>query len=356
MFKKILLINPFGIGDVLFTTPAVHTLKTSFPDAALGYLCNRRSAEALKNNPNLERLFIYERDEFEEIKRKSFLSWVKELFLFWGRIKKERYDLVIDFSLSSQYSFFSWYCGIRNRVGYDFKGRGKFLNNKITLTGYNQKHMVEYYGDLLKLIGLELKYKKPELFFSKENQDSIRGILAKEGIAAQDKIVVIAPGAGKSWGKDAHLKHWPAQNYSALADKVIENYSAKIIIVGDYSEKDIIQNVISGMHHAVLDLSGRTSVGELAALFRGANLLITNDGGPLHMAVAVDTRTVSIFGPVDDLVYGPYPLSDKHRVAKNTISCRPCYRDFRMFPCANEQKCIHGLSVEGVFNLVKELI
>ncbi|TBR17076.1 glycosyltransferase family 9 protein, partial [bacterium] len=171
-----------------------------------------------------------------------------------------------------------------------------------------------------------------------------------------DKIVVIAPGAGKSWGKDAHLKHWPAQNYSALADKVIENYSAKIIIVGDYSEKGIIQNVISGMHHAALDLSGRTSVGELAALFRGANLLITNDGGPLHMAVAVDTRTVSIFGPVDDLVYGPYPLSDKHRVAKNTISCRPCYRDFRMFPCANEQKCIHGLSVEGVFNLVKELI
>ncbi len=356
MFKKILLINPFGIGDVLFTTPVVHTLKESLPGVTLGYLCNRRSADALKNNPNLERLFIYERDEFEEIKKKSPLSWLKELFLFWGKIKKERYDLVIDFSLNPQYSFFSWLCGIKTRVGYDFKGRGKFLTNKIVLNGYDQKHMIEYYGDLLKLIGLELKYKKPELFFSKDNQDSIRGILSKEGIGSQDKIVVLAPGAGKSWGKDAYLKHWPAQNYSELADKVIENYGAKIIIVGDYSEKDVVKSVISGMHHVVLDLSGKTSLGELAALFSGASLLVTNDGGPLHMAVAVGAKTVSIFGPVDDLVYGPYPLNDKHRVAKNTISCRPCYRDFRMFPCANEQKCIHGLSVEGVFDLVKELI
>ena len=356
MFKKILLINPFGIGDVLFTTPVIRTLKEGFPGVSLGYLCNRRSAEALKNNPNLERLFVYERDEFEGIKNKSFLAWLKEIFLFWGKIKKEHYDMVIDFSLNSQYGFFSWYCGIKNRVGYDFKGRGKFLNNKIALTGYNQKHMVEYYGDLLKLIDLELKYKKPELFFSKEDQASVRDILNKEGIGAQDKIVVIAPGAGKSWGKDAHLKHWPQQNYSELADKVIENYAAKIIMVGDYSEKDIIKNVISGMHHTALDLCGRTSVGELAALLSAANLLITNDGGPLHMAVAVGARTVSIFGPVDDLVYGPYPLDDKHKVAKNTISCRPCYRDFRMFACNNEQKCIHGLSVEGVFNLVKELI
>ncbi len=310
----------------------------------------------LKNNPNLARLFIYERDEFEELKKKSYLLWLKELFLFWGQIKNEHYNLVMDFSLNFQYGFFAWYCGIKNRVGYDFKGRGKFLNRKIKISGYNQKHMIEYYGDLLKLIGLELKCKKPELFFSKENMGPVVSLLKNEGVNAQDKIVVIAPGAGKSWGKDAYLKHWPAQNYSALADKVIEEYGVKIIIVGDYSEKDIIKNVISGMHNKVLDLSGKTSVGELAALFSGANLVITNDGGPMHMAVAAGVSTVSIFGPVDDLVYGPYPLSDKHKVAKSVISCQPCYRDFRMLPCKNNQKCIQGLSVEEVFNLVKELI
>ena len=86
-FKKILIINPFGIGDVLFTTPIIHTLKDSFPDVKIGYLCNRRTASLLENNPHIDYLFIYERDEFEAIRKKSTFNWLKQIVVFLYQIK-----------------------------------------------------------------------------------------------------------------------------------------------------------------------------------------------------------------------------------------------------------------------------
>ena len=105
MYKKILLINPFGIGDVLFTTALIHTLKDASPFVKIGYLCNRRTAAILQNNPNVDSVFVYERDEFEAIRQKSFFAWLKKIIIFLNRIKKKHFDIVIDFSLNTQYGF-----------------------------------------------------------------------------------------------------------------------------------------------------------------------------------------------------------------------------------------------------------
>lgn len=356
MYKNALLINPFGIGDVLFTTPIIHTLKDAFADIRLGYLCNRRTVSILEDNPHIDFIFIYERDEFVEKRKKSVIAWARKSFAFLNQIRQKKFDLAIDFSLNSQYGFFSWYAGIKTRIGYDYKGRGRFLTKKIKLDGYNDKHIVEYYAEILKLINLDLRYRKLELYLNVNDLKWAEGFLCKQGIGADDLLVAIIPGAGASWGKDAYLKHWPAQNFARLCDKIIENYKAKIIILGALSEQKIAQEVKNNMRYEALDLSGKTQTGEFAALLSKVKLAITNDGGPMHMAAALGVKTVSVFGPVDEKVYGPYPPSPNHLVLKRALSCRPCYRNFRFPGCANNRRCIEDISVEEVYQAARSLM
>lgn len=356
MFRNALFINPFGIGDVLFTTPIVHTIKDALPDIKLGYLCNRRTAPILENNHFIDWIFVYERDEFENLVGNSCLSWAKKYFEFLNQIKRKRFDLALDFSLNSQYGFFSWYAGIKTRVGFDYKARGWLLNKKMKLAGYEDKHIVEYYADLLKLIGLDLKYRRLELYLKQEDIEWAEDFLNKSKINRTDLLVGIVPGAGASWGKDAYIKHWPAENFSALSDKIIENYKAKLIIMGDLPEVAIVKKIINNTHHEIIDATGKTNLGQFAALLNKMNLVVTNDGGPMHIAVALGIKTVSIFGPVDDRVYGPYPRTTEQVVVSKGLICQPCYHRFRMPECKTNRECITSLSVEEVYPYVERFL
>lgn len=355
MFKRILIINPFGIGDVLFTTPIIHSLKDVFPEVKIGYLCNRRTAPILKNNPYIDYVFVYERDEFEKIRKKTIFLWFKKILTFITELKRAHFDLALDLSLNSQYGFFCWVAGISERLGYNFKGRGLFLTKKIPLLGFRDKHIVHYYAELLKYLGVELKYRKLELYLKGEDIKRIEDILEKEGLGLVTLFVGIIPGAGGSWGKDAYLKHWPIENFALLADKLVENQNAKIIIMGDSSEREIAQGITSRMRYKALDLTGKTSLGELAALLSKMHIVVTNDGGPLHIAVALGIKTVSIFGPVNEKVYGPYSTNDNYAVVRKNLPCQPCYQDFRMPKCERDRECINSINVEEVYNQINRL-
>jgi lipopolysaccharide heptosyltransferase II len=354
--KKILLINPFGIGDVLFTTPIIRALKENFPECQIGYLCNKRSQAIVKNNPCVDKVFIYDRDEFEAVRKNSFWQWLKVSLVFLNSIKKEHYDSAIDFSLNTQYGFFSWISGIKERIGYDYKGRGKFLTKKISLSGYNSKHIVEYYCDLLKLAGLKAGSQSLELFAQEADLINIESRLQANGVNAQDLLIGIVPGGGKSWGKEAYLKHWEVEKFSSLADKIIANCKAKIIIIGDFSEKEIAHKLAAGMKYKAINFSGATNIAESVALLSRLKLVVLNDGGPLHMAKALKIKTVSIFGPVDENIYGPHPRDASDIVIKKDFTCRPCYKNFRFTGCDFNRRCLRDITVEEVFEAVKRLL
>ena len=110
------------------------------------------------------------------------------------------------------------------------------------------------------------------------------------------------------------------------------------------------------MKNAPIDLTGKTSLEEFVGILSNLDVLVANDGGPLHTAIALGVKTVSIFGPVDDLVYGPYPKDENQIVIKEDLSCRPCYNNFRLKDCLNNRKCIDGITVAEVFLAVKKLI
>jgi len=351
-----LFINPFGIGDVLFTTPLLHTVKDAFPDIKLGYLCNRRVAPILENNPLIDSLFIYERDEFEAVRKKSFISWIEKNLSFLNRIKRERFDFAIDFSLNSQYGFYSWYAGIKRRIGYDFKGRGWFLTEKSRLTGYREKHVVDYYAGLLKFIGLALKFRSLELYLNQKDIDWADNFLSSSNVHPGDTLVGIVPGAGASWGREAFLKQWPVDNFACLADKIIENYKAKIIIMGDSADRIAASGILGCMHNPAIDAVGKASLGQFAALLSRMKLVITNDGGPMHMATALGVKVIAVFGPTDEAVYGPYPKGNNQIVVKKSLDCQPCYLGFRIPPCEHNKQCLILLVPDDVYTYVKRML
>ncbi|MBF0331524.1 MAG: lipopolysaccharide heptosyltransferase II [Candidatus Omnitrophica bacterium] len=353
--KKILIVNPFGIGDVLFSTPLIAALKAQDPSVSISYIGNARTLPFLKNDPRLDHVFSYERDEFVAVYKQSpwqfLLKWKK----FVEDIRAEGFDTAYDLSNGSPVSVALMLAGIPQRIGFDYKGRGRWLTQKMPLKGYEGRHVAEYILDLMRVAGqdpmtehgMSLYVGKPEEFWAQDFMRS-HGLLAKG-------FIMLFPGGGASWGKGADLKRWPAQGYAKLAEKIIERSKCPIILMGDKSEEGLCKAVIPQGNALVIILAGQTSVLQSAALMRQARCVVVNDGGPLHMAVACGASTVSIFGPVDPAVYGPYPASDKHKVVVKGLACQPCYRKFRMSGCGH-QRCLKDLTVDDVLETMKEFL
>lgn len=352
---KILIINPYGIGDVLFTIPLVRNLKHHFPQSVISYLSNRRCSQFLQHYSYIDKVFVYERDEFKSLLSKSFFSFLKESRQLFDSIRNSKFDYVIDFSLNGSFSFLSWINGIPKRIGFNYKNRSPYLTKKIPLSGYESKHVVEYYLSILDYWSLPVMDRHLDIPVSTEAEAWVKQQMKERGVSLTQLRIGLVPGGGASWGKDAHYKRWRAENYAKLADKMVEKLKAQIILMGSLEEKDISRRIVELAKHKIVDFSAETSILQLAHLFQSCSAVVVNDGGPLHLAVASGTKTVSIFGPVDPVVYGPYPLSRDHRVVVADVVCRPCYRQFRRAQCSHIS-CLNLITTEDVLRKVEEVL
>ncbi len=347
--KCVLIVNPFGIGDVLFSTALVESLGRQVEGCHIGFLCNRRAEDLLKNNPLIDWVFVFEKDEYRELWKKSKVKCVKKFLSLLMDIRAKRFDTVIDLSLNRRFGFIAWLIGIPRRMGLNYKNRGIFLTDKINITGYNEKHIVEYYLSLLGLIELKPAANYLMLYISDEDRKWAKDFLAANGVKEGDMVIGIVPGGGASWGKDAAVKHWDKGKFSEVADLLAEKHSARILILGSEAERDICGSVKKKMKSAVINACGRTAILQFAALAGMCDLIIANDGGPLHIAVAMGAKTVGVFGPVDEKIYGQYPSGDKHRVVTGKAECRPCYKNFKLREC-DIRKCLDTVTAQEVFN------
>jgi lipopolysaccharide heptosyltransferase II len=354
--RNILVVNPFGIGDVLFSTPLVRLLREHNPDGFIGYICNRRTESLLATNPNIDEVFVYEKDEFKKLwshsKIKCISSFIRQLF----RIKKKRFNILIDLSLGHQYSLLALLFGIRQRIGFNYKNRGKFLTSKIDIDGYHSRHIVDYYLLLLTFLQIPVPgAARLQFFVQPQDIQWARTFLSNHQIDEQERIVGIIPGGGASWGEKAAYKHWAEEKYIQLINRFAHEYSARVLIFGDARETGKCDRIASQSTNAALNVCGRTNLGEFAALLRFCDIVIANDGGPLHVAVSQDAPTVSIFGPVDETVYGPYPLDGDHIVIKRQSDCRPCYNKFKIPECP-KRICLENIEVADVFEASQQLL
>ena len=157
MINKILIVNPFGIGDVIFSTPLIDILRKKFPDSFIAYICNRRVSELLGTNPNLNRIFVYEKDEYRDVWKRSKIDYLKKFFMAVRTLRAYRFDVLIDLSLAYQYSMLAKIIGIKERIGFNYRNRGGFLTKRVDINGFDEKHVIDYYLEVLSFLGIDVK-------------------------------------------------------------------------------------------------------------------------------------------------------------------------------------------------------
>jgi ADP-heptose:LPS heptosyltransferase len=353
---RILIVNPFGIGDVLFTGPLIESIKAASAETRIGYICNIRTAPLVLSNPNVNKVFIFEKDEYRSIWKISKTKCLFKLMNFLKEIKAMAFNMVFDLSLAQEFGFFLMLCGIKERIGYNYRDRGIFLTKKIPLAGgYCDMHMADYYLRLLSLIGMPaVSSPSLKIYITEEDMAKAKGLMINHGIAAGERLVCIVPGGGQSWGDISFRKQWPVENFLMLSSFLCAQPRLKVILLGG-SDDIPICDYIKEKERRCINLCGKTDLLTLAAVMRICGFVVTNDGGPLHIAVASRAKTVSIFGPVDDRVYGPYPRTNDHIVIKDDkLACRPCYKAFKLPACAHRD-CLNKISAEGVIRRLKNI-
>lgn len=354
---KILIINPYWIGDVLFTTPIIRALKVAYPRSFIGYWCSETGNAILKNNPLVDKTFPLSRGEIKDVFRSSVWSGIVAMTGFFRALRRERFDVALDFSLDHRHGLVAMLCGIKRRIGYDYRKRGKFLTEKIALSGYEGKHLVEYHAQVLTHVVAEPRIGGLELDILDAARAAVARELGAQGIGRGAVVVGIAPASGASWGKDACLKCWPAENFAAVADRLCAETGAKVVILGNRAEMAVAGRMQGMMRQPAVNLAGRTSIEEAAAIIDRLDLFIGNDGGLLHMAVARRKKTVSLYGPVDPVTYGPYPSDrTRHIVIRRELACSPCYRNFHLEPCLRDKECLRGIGPVEVYREAARLL
>jgi heptosyltransferase III len=224
--RSILIVNPFGIGDVLFTTPLVRAVRRAFPESRIGYLCNRRTESLLRNNPNLDDLYVYERDEIVRMWRSSRRLWLGHLAWFMRQIVRAKFDFVIDLSLNERYSFILRLLGVRRCVGFDYRHRGRFLSDRVPIDGYHDVHVVEYYRRLLSFLGILMDDGELECRLSEDDETWADDWLRERQLADGKPLVGMVPAGGVSWGIGAPFRRWTTEGFAQVGDSLAERYES----------------------------------------------------------------------------------------------------------------------------------
>ena len=357
MPRRILILNPFGIGDVLFTTPLIRAVRRAFPDSRIDYLCNRRTETILRTNPHLDQVFVYERDEVVQLWRRSWWRGLAHVVELVRRVHRARVDLVIDLSLGERYAFILRALGVPRLFGFNYRKRGRFLTEALGIDGYHEWHVVAYYRQLLRFMGIHLVDDALELQASDEDGRWADAWLRARGLDATRPLVGLVPAGGVSWGVGAPFRRWSVEGFAAVGDRLAESHHARVLLFGEAADTSTCQAVARLMTRPTVDVSGQTTLGQFIGLLRRLHLVICNDGGPLHLAVSQGVKTVSIFGPVDPRVYGPYaPASDHRVVCRRDLLCRPCYHQFKLPPCPYERACLTQIGADEVVEACAELL
>jgi len=315
--KKILFISLSNIGDIVLTTPAMRMLSESFPGARMDVMVGPNGVELFKGHPAVSEVIEY--DKHISLREKREL--VK-------RLRKMKYDLIAD---------------MRNSL-FPFLLGAKYRTNPIHVPPKSIKHKKKQHIWKLFSTGLKLDAADAPFYVHVSQEDN--GYIDKitMGLDRNKPIVAISPGA------KSDIKRWPAENYVKLTERLAERLGAQIIMVGDKRDRALIKGIVSSVKRDITDLSGKTTLCQLASLLGRSDLLITNDSAPLHIAGAVGTKVLAIFGPTDSNAYGPTGKDD--RVMMKKLDCSPCAKA----QCKYKHECMKDLKVDEVFNTAKEML
>ena len=342
--KKILVIKMRHHGDVLLTSPVFSFLKKSLPHVEIDAYIYKDTLPMLEGHPGIAKFFTYDRGWKKE---SLFVRLKKEMALLL-QIRREKYDLVINLTEGDRGALVSLVSGSAYKIGFDRGGKRIFGRKKVyTHTvkhSSTPRHTVEKQLDALRCMGLFPKIEERDLFFHIPDDSFIR---VKELLAGVEEYIVIHPVS--RW----RFKCLPPQTIAALASELMLQGKKVVLTSGpDKEERDMIEAIRASCPEGVIDLGGKTSLKDLGALIGKAELLVCVDSVPLHIASALKTSVVALFGPTSELNWGPW-MHPKALVVTRNLPCRPCFKD----GCAGSKMsdCLFTISIESILAAVEKI-
>lgn len=316
--KKILVITLSNIGDVILTTPVIQVLRENFPQAYLTVLVGPRAYGVLEEDGRIDRRIVYDKS----------ISWTDKVALL-KTLRSERYDLVID---------------LRQTMFGPFLG-ARYCSSMFTRAPKNITHMKDRHLWKLNFLGLNITEKQPRVEFGSLRQQKVEGLLNKWQID-EKCLIAMSPGARNM------TKRWKKEGFVRLCALLKEEYSrVNIIIVGDEQDKGIAEEIIRAVDMVIVNACGQTTLGDLAYLLGRCRLLIANDSAPMHLAWAVRTPVVAVFGPTDYRKYAPCGPYD--RIIRKELDCAPCQKSL----CPKgTRECMKLITAEDVFAAAKKIV
>lgn len=334
---SVLVYLPSPMGDAVLCTPALRAIREQFRDDTITFLGNRVVREVLSPCP-------FHDDWFDA--GRSFGTTVSEL-------RKRRFDRVVLFKNSFGSALTILLAGIPQRIGYAREGRGFLLTDRLIPPrlaegGFEPVSMVDYYLALAQLLGADITRRNLELHVDPDDMDQLQSLLP-EAFGTNGPLVVLVPG-----GAFGPSKCWPAERYAQTADWLAETYGATVVlsVAANPFEKQIAQQIQQAARHRPLSLADRpVSLGQLKAMISRADLVIANDTGPRHMAIALGRKVVTLFGP-NDPAWTQTGYADEVQIV-GQAPCAPCQKP----ACKqNNHACMRSIAVEQVCEAARELL
>jgi heptosyltransferase I len=367
---NILIVKLSAIGDVIHTLPALAALRQGCPAADITWVVEEAAADLLVGHPALNRVIVFRRKSWlKRLRRGEIAAPFRELLAFLRELRGRPYDLVIDFHGLLKSAAIVAASGGRRRLGYDSLQElsGLFYNERIPEN--MGKHAVDRYLDFVRYLaegkeGPSLAFPDGPPGFAiaigEEERRRVAGLLERHtgilrggggdrseggtgpGLEGEGGcFVAVSPVA--LW----ETKLWADEKFAELCDRIRRELGIGIVLTG--GEAGPLDRIRALMKTEAANLGGLTSLRELACLYRQAALLVTTDSGPMHLAAAVGTPVVALFGPTDPARTGPY--GPGHRVVQSGLSCVPCLRK----RCETGD-CMAQITVEEVFTAVKGML
>jgi lipopolysaccharide heptosyltransferase I len=364
-FERILLIKPSAVGDVIHTLPVLVKLRARYPAARIDWLLAPHIAELVGHHPALSNVVPFERQRYA----RSWRSWsgAAGLLHLPVALRRNRYDLVVDLHGQFRSALLALATGAPVRIGFD-RPRGPAAADRRLVAGayrhgwtgaregswlaYTHRipiprldvHAIDRYLWLGPLLGLDDGPPDMSVPIAAAAEATIAALLRRE-TPADRPLAVLVPGT--QW----QTKHWHVEGFAEAA-RYLQRTGRAVVLAGSAAERGRCA-AVRALCPGVVDFCGRTTLAELAALVRRAEVCVTNDSGSMHLAVALGRPVVSVFGPTDPVWIGPY--GRPRAVVRSDVSCAPCYLR-KLADCPHGHQCMRQVTGAAVVERIDQIL
>jgi len=353
MIRNILILNMTRMGDLIQSTPAISGLRKQYPSSHITLLVTSVFSDFSKRIPYIDEIVTFDIDQFEDKDQLNGIFWIrlyKYIETLLNSLKVQKYDLLINLSHSKLSALMISYLKIINIRGFSCNATG----DRVTQDPWMQYFGIEPFNRVVNPFNLVEIFTRSTGSSPEDNpitirqdcgaNDSITEIISQHNIEDEDFLI------GIQAGSSIKGRRWSTRAFAELADGLVENHCAKIILFGVASEKALAEEIISFARYKdkLIDLTGKTSIGQLLTLVKRCNYLVTNDTGTMHIAAVVGTPIIGLFfAHAHPFETGPY--SPGHLIFQARISCAPCSYGVE----CNDTVCVRKVLPDHLLSMIR---